>query len=155
MVHLLLNWQWSSLAVSSPSPTDQTLKIHSSCSCWYWVRRASDPLTLFYSLWLWHYRKAVRLAQLAACRWQGYDPVPSPTGPTSTPQPPAPLPLPPPPHIARPSAVPPPTTGSDDTATSVSLCSGVFILKVLQIQVRGETPQKMSAASIRNVDHFL
>lgn len=76
------------------------------------------------------YRKAVRRAQLVACPWRGYDPAPSPTGPTSTPQPLAPLPLPPPPHIAKPSAVPPPTTGSDDTVTSVSLFSNFHILDI-------------------------
>lgn len=83
----------------------------------------SNFLIPFYPISPGHYRRAVRLAPQVACPWQGYDPAPSPTGPTSTPRPPAPLPPPPPPHIARPSAVPPPTTGSDDTVTSVSLFS--------------------------------
>lgn len=72
-------------------------------------------------------RRAVRLAPQVACPWPGFDPAPSPTGPTSTLPPPALPPPPPPPRIARPSAVPPPTTGSGDTATSVSLFSNLFI----------------------------
>ena len=71
----------------------------------------------------------MRVVQPVAFPWRGYGPAPSPTAPTSTPQPLAPLPPPPPPHIARASAVPPPTTGRDDTVTSVSLFSNFLILE--------------------------
>lgn len=94
------------------------------------------PQAIWPALWTWtppsltplpHKRRAVRLAPQVACPWPGFDPAPSPMGPTSTRPPPALLPPPPPPRIARPSAVPPLTTGSGDTATSVSLFSNVFV----------------------------
>lgn len=82
-----------------------------------------------------HFRRAARPAQLVPCPWRGCDPARSPTEPTNTLQQLLVLlPLPPPPHTVRHSAVPPLTTGSDDTATSVSIYSDLWLPKVLLLQ---------------------